>query len=326
MAETKTKLELDLEKRLIKLEEKRIELKEERFNLENTIIDKRTKVYLDAKKANTEDQRDTARAIAAEKKRGEILEDTKKKASGAADQAKKIGDSIEFVDDGGTTTTRIINSISSNTKLECSVGLGTATAVASTASGTARGLASKPAVLNGKTSNEDLSKEFFLSAASQENVFLMNVDGISSPVVVPEGTYTGTTLASALQLRINQMESTTGKTVNGVTVGYDLTENRLTFTTGTTGPKSQMFVSGAARLGLDDLDVASGSTPVIFDLPSSAAQIDGKNAYVNADTEIVTVAPDWPGVPLAVTVKELPSAFLKRKGWPLLLDALWSNT
>jgi len=95
MAETKTKLELDLEKRLIKLEEKKIELKEERFNLENTIIDKRTKAYKDAKKANTEDQRDTARAIAAEKKRGEILEDTKKKASGAADQAKKIGDSIE---------------------------------------------------------------------------------------------------------------------------------------------------------------------------------------------------------------------------------------
>ena len=120
----------------------------------------------------------------------------------------------------------------------------------------------------------------------------MNVDGVSSPVVVPEGTYTGTTLAAALQLRINQMESTTGKTVNGVTVGYDLTENRLTFTTGTTGPKSQMFVSGAARLGLDDLDVAAGSTPVIFDLPSSAAQIDGKNAYVNADTEIVTVAPE----------------------------------
>ena len=99
--------------------------------------------------------------------------------------------------------------------------MGSATAVASTASGTARGLASKPAVLNGKTSNEDLSKEFFLSGASQENVFLMNVDGVSSPVVVPEGTYTGTTLAAALQLRINQMESTTRKTDNGVTVGYD---------------------------------------------------------------------------------------------------------
>jgi len=190
-------------------------------------------------------------------------------------------------------------------------GLGSATAVASTASGTARGLASKPAILNGKTSNEDLSKEFFLSGASQENVFLMNVDGVSSPVVVPEGTYTGTTLAAALQLRINQMESTTGKTVNGVTVGYDLTENRLTFTTGTTGPKSQMFVSGAARLGLDDLDVAAGSTPVIFDLPSSAAQIDGKNAYVNADTEIVTVAPEDMFDPADATVKAYTRVFLK---------------
>ena len=54
-------------------------------------------------------------------------------------------------------------------------GLGTTTAVNVTASGTARGLASQPAVLNGKTSNEDLSKEFFLSATTQENVFLMNV-------------------------------------------------------------------------------------------------------------------------------------------------------
>ena len=191
------------------------------------------------------------------------------------------------------------------------LGLGTATAVASTASGTARGLASQPAVLNGKTSNEDLSKEFFLSGASQENVFLMNVDGVSSPVVVPEGTYTGATLASALQLRINQMESTTGKTVNGVKVAYDLTNNRLTFTTGTTGPKSQMFVSGAARLGLDDLDVASGSTPVIFDLPSSAAQIEGKNAFVNADTEIVTVAPDDMFDPNDATVKAYTRVFLK---------------
>ena len=190
-------------------------------------------------------------------------------------------------------------------------GLGTSTAVSSTASGTARGLASQPAVLSGKTSNEDLSKEFFLSALSQENVFLMNVDGVSSPVRVPEGTYTGSTLAAALQLRINQMESTTGKTVNGVKVAYDLANNRLTFTTGTTGPKSQMFVSGAARLGLDDLDVASGSTPVIFDLPSSAATIDGKNAYVNSDTEIVTVAPEDMFDPNDATVKAYTRVFLK---------------
>ena len=107
------------------------------------------------------------------------------------------------------------------------------------------------------------------------------------------------------------MESTTGKTVNGVKVAYDLANNRLTFTTGTTGPKSQMFVFGAARLGLDDLDVASGSTPVIFDLPSSAATIDGKNAYVNSDTEIVTVAPEDMFDPNDATVKAGTRVFLK---------------
>jgi len=40
----------------------------------------------------------------------------------------RIGDIIEFVEDSGSTITRIIESISSNTRLETSVGLGTATA------------------------------------------------------------------------------------------------------------------------------------------------------------------------------------------------------
>jgi hypothetical protein len=44
----------------------------------------------------------------------------------------RIGDSIEFTDDGGTVTTRIIDSISSDTKLETSIGLGTATATSKT--------------------------------------------------------------------------------------------------------------------------------------------------------------------------------------------------
>ena len=44
----------------------------------------------------------------------------------------KIGDSIEFVDDGGSVNTRIIESISSNTILETSIGLGTATATSKT--------------------------------------------------------------------------------------------------------------------------------------------------------------------------------------------------
>ena len=89
------------------------------------------------------------------------------------------------------------------------------------------------------------------------------------------------------------------------------------YTTGTTGPKSQMFVSGAARLGLDDLDVASGSTPVIFDLPSSAAQIEGKNAFVNSDTFCDLAASNkscafdiWTASPLALANFNCASAIL----------------
>ena len=44
----------------------------------------------------------------------------------------RIGDDIEFVDDGGSTTTRVVESISSNTVLETSIGLGTATATSKT--------------------------------------------------------------------------------------------------------------------------------------------------------------------------------------------------
>ena len=44
----------------------------------------------------------------------------------------RIGDEIQFIEDGGTTTTRVIDSISSDTKLETSIGLGTATATSKT--------------------------------------------------------------------------------------------------------------------------------------------------------------------------------------------------
>ena len=44
----------------------------------------------------------------------------------------RIGDQIQFVDDGGSITTRIIESISSDTILETSIGLGTATATSKT--------------------------------------------------------------------------------------------------------------------------------------------------------------------------------------------------
>ncbi|MDB2584599.1 flagellar hook-basal body complex protein, partial [Alphaproteobacteria bacterium] len=80
-----------------------------------------------------------------------------------------------------------------------------------------KGLKSSPAVLSGKTSNEDLSEDFFLSDAAEETIFVVNVNDITAAIQVPEGVYNGTSLAAALQSRINQMEDPSGNTVNGVT-------------------------------------------------------------------------------------------------------------
>ena len=75
-----------------------------------------------------------------------------------------------------------------------------------TADTSGKGLKSEPAVLNGKTSNEDLSEDFFLSDAAEETIFVVNVNDITAAIKVPEGVYNGTSLATALQSRINQME------------------------------------------------------------------------------------------------------------------------
>ncbi len=162
-----------------------------------------------------------------------------------------------------------------------------------TADTSGKGLKSEPAVLNGKTSNEDLSEDFFLSDAAEETIFVVNVNDITAAIKVPEGVYNGTSLATALQSRINQMEDTSGNTVNGVTVVYNTTSNSFTFTTGTTGLRSKIFVSASARMGLDDLELQTGTTPSFVNMANTIAKSDtGQSLYVNDAGTTTTLAPD----------------------------------
>ena len=174
------------------------------------------------------------------------------------------------------------------------LGINATTAVSVAAGDTAgKGLTSTAAVLTGKTSNEDLSEDFFLSAAAEETIFVVNVNDITAAIKVPEGVYNGTQLATALQERINQMEDSTGNTVNGVTVVYNTTSNSFTFTTGTTGTKSKIFVSGSARLGLDNLELQTGSTPSFVNMATATAtSATGQSLYVNDQGTTTTLAPD----------------------------------
>ena len=84
-----------------------------------------------------------------------------------------------------------------------------------------RGLASLPATAT-NTGAGRLIASFTLSSQIGENIFNVSVDGISGIITVPGGSYVGSTLASALEERISQIEDpVTGKVIGGVTVDYN---------------------------------------------------------------------------------------------------------
>ena len=155
-----------------------------------------------------------------------------------------------------------------------------------------RGLASSPAVAVGRAANDDLTDVFRLSSAEGDNRFNVSVNGINGVVEVPSGFYVGSTLAEALETRINQiMESDTGETVGGVSVRYSSDSNSFTFTTGTTGNDSTIKVKGASRLGLDDVPLGVGSVPEIYNLVQ-ATNAEGVALYVDPNGDVVTTPPD----------------------------------
>ena len=154
-----------------------------------------------------------------------------------------------------------------------------------------RGLASSAAFSVGDAANEDLTSVFRMTNTNGENVFNVSVNGISGVIEIPTGFYVGSTLAEALESRINQIQDpVTGDTVGGVTVRYNSADNNFTFTTGTTGNTSTIKVKGAARFGLDDVPLGVGDIPQIYNLVQ-ATNADGVALYVDATGNVVTQPP-----------------------------------
>ena len=153
------------------------------------------------------------------------------------------------------------------------------------------GLKATAAQAVGASANEPLTNVFKLSTQAGDNIFNVSVNGISGVIEVPATSYVGTTLAEALQTRINQIvDPTTGDTIGGVTVSYSSETNSFTFSTGTTGTDSTIKVKGASRLGLDDVPLGVGSVPEIYNLVQ-ATNADGAALYVDANGEVVTNPP-----------------------------------
>ena len=155
-----------------------------------------------------------------------------------------------------------------------------------------KGLAASAASAVGASANDDLTEVFRLSSVDGDNRFNVSVNGINGVVEVPSGFYVGSTLAEALEKRINQiMDPNSGATVGGVTVRYSSDSNNFVFTTGTTGSDSTIKVKGAARLGLDEVPLGVGSVPEVYNIVQAVNE-DGARLFVNAQGEVVTTAPD----------------------------------
>lgn len=155
-----------------------------------------------------------------------------------------------------------------------------------------RGLKSEPAQVTSASAPSRLNEVFAISSVSGENLFNVSVNGINGIIEVPSGNYVGSTLAAALQTRINQIsDGNTGAVVGGVTVQYQPESNNFVFTTATTGPQSTIKVKGAAKFGMDDIPLGVGSVPEIVNL-IQATNPSGVPLYVNADGEIVETPPE----------------------------------
>jgi flagellar hook protein FlgE len=90
---------------------------------------------------------------------------------------------------------------------------------------------------------------------------------------------------------VNQIEDPkTGRIVSGVTVKFDADNNRLIFTSGTTGADSQINVVGHPNFGLAKVTQDPGSVPIITNL-KQATDSQGNKLYVDAGGNITTQAP-----------------------------------
>ena len=154
----------------------------------------------------------------------------------------------------------------------------------------AKGLAAQPAQAIGASATEDLTQVFRLSNQGNENIFNVSVNGVAGVIEIPQGFYVGTTLAEALQERINQIEDEAGTVGGGITVKYNSATNNFTFTNGTTGRESTIKVRGASKFGLDNVDLGVGSVPQIYNL-TQATNAEGLNLFVDAEGNKVTTPP-----------------------------------
>jgi len=156
-----------------------------------------------------------------------------------------------------------------------------------------RGVRSVPAAVVGTPIGLNLDNKFTLS--SETNKFTVTVDNVTGLIELPIGEeFTKESFRELLELRINSLEDSRGRTVNGVRVTYETvgTTTQLRITTGTEGDDSFLKVTGPSIWGLKDLPSGRGSTERWL-VPPQAENANGVPLYVDRDGNETTQAGDF---------------------------------
>ena len=156
-----------------------------------------------------------------------------------------------------------------------------------------RGVRSTPAIVDGSPIGLNLDNKFTLTADT--NTFTVTVDNVTGLIQLPTDVeYTSETFRQALETRINSLEDSRGRTVNGVTVEYKTegTATVLEIKTGTEGNDSFLKVSGPTIWGLADLPAARGNTEQWL-VPPQAENENGVPLYVDRDGNETTEAGEF---------------------------------
>jgi len=146
---------------------------------------------------------------------------------------------------------------------------------------TVRGQRSQPAILKGNQMGVDPRASFSVTAANQKLTVI--VDGISAQISLVPGQYSIGTFTQHLQDQINLMADSLGRSVSGVKVDFDDTNESLVITGSTASDESFIQIAGHADWGLEDIDAVFGSTSSYIQLEQD---IDGTSSvYVIQDNE-----------------------------------------
>jgi flagellar hook-basal body protein len=173
-----------------------------------------------------------------------------------------------------------------------------------------RGVLSSPAMVNGTPIGVNLDNKFRLTA--ENNKFTVTVDNVTGLIELPIGQdFTQESFRQLLEQRINSLEDSAGRTVNGVRVEFVTSGSATTlrFTTGTQGDDSFLKLTGPSFWGLDNLESARGATERWI-APPQAENSEGFALYVDRDGRETTE----PGTFSEVDTRDLWTAIHLDKG------------